>query len=292
MDVGDAVAGDLTDVEHQPVPIGQPLGAGHRLRGQEQVGDLGGVVGDHRVGVGDVPLRHDQHVCGRLRVEIAEGIAALGRQDFGGWEVATDDSTEQAVVAHAGNVPGDRVPGVAHDDDLAGDLTRLIADERAIDAARGRMRERSLRSSATADAALTGVLVDLAERGDPVVVATTTGRTARGRITLVARDAVAIGRTYIRLEAVTWFRRVGAEDVQEPSGDRPAPRETTFAALIAGIAAERPRVSLGIAGDPGVLHGELCAAGRDLLTVRLDGAPPVTTYVAVSAVAELTVLAR
>jgi hypothetical protein len=184
------------------------------------------------------------------------------------------------------------VPDVAHDDDLDGDVTRLIAEERALDAAQARTRERNLRLSASTDATVTGVLVDLAERGDPVVVATTTGRTIRGRIALVARDAVVIGASYVRLDAVSWFRRLDRDHANEPAGDRPAPRHTTFAALIASIAVDRPRVSLALIGEAAVLHGELCAAGRDVLTVRLDGAPPLTTYVAVTAVAELTVLAR
>src|SRR5204863_961971 len=71
---------------------------------------------------------------------------------------------------------------------LIGDLGRWAADSRASDAARARTRERWLRRQAAEEATLPGVALDLAERGDAVVLKTTSGRAHRGRLVAVARD--------------------------------------------------------------------------------------------------------
>jgi hypothetical protein len=183
-------------------------------------------------------------------------------------------------------------------DDLAGDLVRLLDDARHADATGARIRERSLRTVAGAEATFVGVLLDLAERQEDLSVRTASGRTLRGRVAVVARDAVVLEsgaglRTYLRLAGLAWVRRlpVRGEAAAEPAGDRPAPRNTTFAVLVADLAGDRPRVALGVTGEPTLLTGELRAVGLDLLTVRLDGDPPATAYVPIAQLSELTVLA-
>jgi hypothetical protein len=157
------------------------------------------------------------------------------------------------------------------------------------------VRERNLRAAAVTDATLSGVIVDLAERGETVALRTVQGRTLTGRMTLVARDAVAIesgmGVSYVKLDRVTAVRRAPGLRADEPSGDRPPPRSTSLAALLADLAPQRPRVDLVLAGEPALAVGELRAVGVDVLTVRLDGEPPVTAYFAAAQLSELTVLA-
>ena len=181
------------------------------------------------------------------------------------------------------------------DRDLDADLTRLVSDSRAEDAARQRIRERNLRAAAVTDATFSGLLVDLAERGETVALRTAHGRTLTGRITLVARDAIALdsgaGLSYIKLDRITALRRAPGVRADEPSGDRPPPRTTSLAALLADLAPERPRVALVLDGEPALAVGELRAVGVDVLTVRLDGEPPVTAYFAAAQLSELTVLA-
>ena len=162
-----------------------------------------------------------------------------------------------------------------------------------------RMRERTLRASASAEATLVGVVLDLAEAGEPVVAKTTSGRTVQGWVKLVARDAIVVESSagvlsYVPLRHLTSVRRSpdgGPVRPSEPTGDRPAPRETTFANLVADLAADRPRVALVVDGEQSVMRGELRAAGTDVLTVRLDGDPPATVYLATAQLSELTVLA-
>ena len=179
--------------------------------------------------------------------------------------------------------------------DLDADLSRLVSDSRAEEAAGQRIRERNLRAAAVTDATFSGVVVDLAERGETVVVRTAHGRTLTGRITLVARDAIALesgmGVSYIKLDRISAVRRAPGLRGDEPSGDRCPPRSISLAALLADLAQQRPRVALVLAGEPALAVGELRAVGVDVLTVRLDGEPSVTAYFAAAQLSELTVLA-
>ena len=81
VEVGDRVEGVLAHVEHQPVAaVGttDPLGVGHRLGRHQQGGDVLGVARRSTTrGVDDVAHGHDQHVHGRLGVEVPEGHGAL-----------------------------------------------------------------------------------------------------------------------------------------------------------------------------------------------------------------------
>src|SRR5271154_74501 len=83
---------------------------------------------------------------------------------------------------------GDHAPDGAWD----GDLTRLISSVRADDARGSRLRERTLRAAASAEATMVGVLLDLAEGHQELTIRMTSGRLVRGSVELVALDAVAL----------------------------------------------------------------------------------------------------
>jgi len=172
-------------------------------------------------------------------------------------------------------------------------MARLVADQRVDDAARARIRERAMRASATTDATFAGVVVDLAESGEPVSVRTTGGRTLTGRVVAATRDAIALeasdATTYIPLRSVAALR-TPVRRIDAPSGARRLP-EVSLAALLAGIAPERPTVACSIAGDPAVWRGELRAVGVDVVTVRLAADPPTTAYIPLAQMSELTVFA-
>ncbi len=175
-------------------------------------------------------------------------------------------------------------------------LARLVSDSRAEEAARQRIRTRNLRAAALTDATFAGVIVDLAERGEVVSIRTAHGRTLTGRVVLTARDAIAVetgaaGTTYVRLDGVTSVRRMPGVRADPPSGGRCPPRQTSLAALLAELAQERPRVTVALQGEPSLVVGELRGAGVDVLTLRLDGEPPVMAYLAVGQVSDVTVLA-
>jgi hypothetical protein len=150
-----------------------------------------------------------------------------------------------------------------------------------------------LRQQATADATMTGLLVDLAEEGTEVTVRTNAGRAHHGAIVTVGRDFVIVGAaagyTCIVLDALAAVRRRPGRHQPDTTSHRPAPRSVTLAAHLADLAPEGPRVAVAVAGEPALLTGQLRAVGRDIATLRLDGDPPVTAYVALRSVSEVLV---
>ena len=192
--------------------------------------------------------------------------------------------------------------GVATDDHgverLLGDLGRWAADARASEAARARTRERWLRRQASEEATLPGVALDLAERGDPVVLTTTSGRAHRGRLVAVARDvwvlrSDATGVTFVATDAIASLRAQpgsGSRPAPEAAGARPAPLVATMAEMLADLAAEHPRVMVVIRGVPEAMVGQLRSVGADVATLRVTGEPPTTVYVRLGSLSELSVL--
>lgn len=165
-------------------------------------------------------------------------------------------------------------------------LLELLDDARAADAGARRDRERNLRRQAEEDASLVGTLVDLAERGGPVTVRTTTGRAHTGRLLALGADFVVVrtdhgADVFVTLGAVAAVR-AGRGDAA--TGDRPTPSATRLLDVLATAAAEHPRVSLLVAGE--TVAGELRAVGSDVVTVLLDGPERTTAYVAARQLAE------
>jgi hypothetical protein len=181
-------------------------------------------------------------------------------------------------------------------DDLSDDLARLVAETRATSAIRARARERSLRQQATATATFSGVLLDLAEADAEVTTRTRGGWTLRGRVTTVGRDFVVLrsamgGDTFVPLRALTAIRRRPGDRPTDTTGDRRTPSSLSLVAHLADLAPDRPRISVAVDGEPEVLKGELLAVGTDVVTMRLDGDPPPTGYLAVPSLSWVTVLA-
>jgi len=112
MQMRHGVARDVANVEHEAVPVGhQPLPSCHLLGRDEQIGDVRGVLATHVVSGGDVSPGYDEHMGGRLGVEVTERVAALGRRDLRRRDGAAHDAAEQAVVAH---IPTVAVRTVGH----------------------------------------------------------------------------------------------------------------------------------------------------------------------------------
>ncbi len=172
-------------------------------------------------------------------------------------------------------------------DDLVADLTRFLAEQRADAAAAGRARERWLRQAADEEALVAGVLLDLAERADTVMVQGVASRTHRGQVRGVGEDFVALRtrRTDVLLpfDAVVAIRPEG-----EPlaGATRAQALDLGLAEALAAVAGDRPRVLL-VSRDGTGQSGTLCAVGRDVLTLRLAEAAG-TVYVPIASVAEVT----
>ncbi len=172
-------------------------------------------------------------------------------------------------------------------DDLVGELTRFLAEERADAAAAARARERWLRQASDEEAQVAGVLLGLAERADTVMVQGVGSRTHRGRVRGVGEDFVALrtGTSDVLLpfDAIVAIRPEG--DPLEDSG-RAQALDLSLAEALSAVAGDRPRV-LVVTRDGTGLAGALRAVGRDVLTLRLTDAAG-TIYVPISAVAEVT----
>jgi hypothetical protein len=179
-------------------------------------------------------------------------------------------------------------------DDFLRTLDTVVQDAVAAEAAGERSQERTLRSIAASEGTLVGLLVDLAERSVPVVVRLVSGRSHRGRVLAVARDAVVLRDgpkppVVMALGAVASVRPQPSGADVEATGGRPAPLGVSLAALLAGFADARPRVQVVAGGDEPVA-GELRSVGVDVLTLRLDGDRGLAVHVALAAVHEVVLL--
>lgn len=179
--------------------------------------------------------------------------------------------------------------GSASPDPFAG-LLRTVAADRVQDAAEARRRTHWLVRQAEEDGTFLGVLADLAERGEPVVCTTRSGRRHAGRLHALGADFVAVrnggGSTVlVALASVANVRsQPGSPTV---TGDRVVNFDRRLIELLAELAGERPDVVMATGNAE--VRGELRAVGRDLATVRVDGQPPATTYVALAATDEVRV---
>ena len=185
-------------------------------------------------------------------------------------------------------------------------LERWAADARAREAAEARARERWLRTQAEEDARLAQVLAGLAERRAPAVATTTTGHSVNGRVTAVGEDFLALsgpaGRlTLIPLAALAWVRpsggfqgrrravALGPDPAEGGTEDElPGGTSATLVDVLSHAAAERPRVSLRVAGA--TLTGELRAVGLDVLVVETSGEPASLAYVRLQSLSDISLL--
>jgi hypothetical protein len=177
-------------------------------------------------------------------------------------------------------------------DAFLADLARWAADARADAASRGRRQQRFLRQAAEEEATFAGVVVDVSEHGDAVVVRTASGRSHRGRIVAVGHDFLVVREpggppVFVALAAAASVRLRPGGRAGDTTGARPAPVEAPLAVVLAGLAGDRPTVSITTAGDTTALTGELRAVGSDVVTLRLGDETGGTAYVRLASVTEL-----
>lgn len=177
--------------------------------------------------------------------------------------------------------------------DLTARLEQWVADSRSEAVVAERARERWLRVQADESSTFAGVLLDLAERGGPVLVQGRAGRRHRGVITAVAADFCAL-RTPGGRDVLLAFGGISSVRPEargtEAAGDRTVHADVSLAEILSLLAADRPRVLvLTQAADEGIA-GELRRVGRDVVTIRLDGTPGASAVVAVAAIAEVSLV--
>jgi hypothetical protein len=179
-------------------------------------------------------------------------------------------------------------------DEFLASLDHLVADAVAEETARERSQMRVLRQIAEEEATFLGVAVDLAERGGLVVARTSSGRAHRGRVLAVGRDFVVVRDgvgtpAFLTAWALSSLRPQPGTAMADTAGSRASALGVGFAALLVGLAAERPRVQVAAVGDEPVA-GELRSAGVDVVTLRLDGDAGLRAHVRIGAIADLLLL--
>lgn len=171
---------------------------------------------------------------------------------------------------------------------LDGALARLVAEGRTDTAASTRSRQRWLSQQADEEATLVGTLVDLAERGLPVIVRTGS-EVLTGPLRVVGADHAVLdgvaGTVLVRLDAVTSVR--SGEGRPLPRGDRVIAATRPVTATLSDLAGERARVVVTtVAGER--ISGLLRAVGADVVRIEADG--PHRGHVVVVVAAITTVL--
>ncbi len=181
------------------------------------------------------------------------------------------------------------------EDRFLASLHRLVADAVAETAARERSQARVLRQVAEESATFAGVALDLAERGEAVVARIATGRAHRGRVLAVGRDFVGVRDApgppvLLSVTGISSLRPQPARRPTDTAGARGAPLDVGLAVLLAGLAADRPRIQVMAPGDRQPLSGELRAVGLDVATLRLDGDGHTLAYVRIANLAEVVLV--
>ena len=194
------------------------------------------------------------------------------------------DPWDRALSASDGLVTG----GAAS---LASRLDAWLADARVEGSADARAREHWLRAAASADATFSGILLDLAERGIAVSVATVAGRRRQGLVEVLGADFLALrttsgGEVLVSLTTISSVRTAPTVDVA--SGERVVTTDLRLSDVLGELAAERARVRLVLLDGSEAVAGELRSVGQDVVTVRTDGSAAATAYARTEAIAEVT----
>ncbi len=171
---------------------------------------------------------------------------------------------------------------------VADRLLTWLADARVDDAATERRRQWWLRRQAEEQSSLVGVLLDLAERGRPIVLSDRSGSSHRGRLSLIGANVVVIetgrGDIVVPLVAVTSVR--SDPGGAATTGDRRPESDVDLATVLMVLAGDRPRVTVMLEGGES-MAGELAGSGLDVLRLLVDGPGRDSAYVALGAISHV-----
>ena len=140
-------------------------------------------------------------------------------------------------------------------------LSRWVAEGSSDQAALARARQHWLERQAEEEATLVGSIIDLAERGQAITIATTAGGRHTGAVVAVGSDFAILrvhrfGDIVIRHDAIAFLRPFPGDNT--PTGDRPLEINLALADALVELSAERPRVQIATGGEE--LTGELRSA--------------------------------
>ena len=164
-----------------------------------------------------------------------------------------------------------------------------LAEQTIAEASRRRGVEHSLLRQIRETATLAGSLAELAERGRPISLSTTWGRTINGVIAGLGDDFVELrgdsGTSVLRLESMAYLR---VSTIQVLSDRDTTPRSVnTFAERVRTLAIERPHVQITCQLGTVQVSGVLEHVGADVITVAIDGPRRSSALVPIARVAQV-----
>ena len=177
--------------------------------------------------------------------------------------------------------------------DLVHDLARWAAESRERHAAASRSRKRWLDQQAAEEATFAALLLSLGESRTPAVLGVAHGNPVHGLVASVGLDFCAVqtkarGTVLVRLDEITEVRLEPGQRETAGVRDDPAAADMSLSDVLFGLAGERPEVVVSLRRGGSPLAGELRAVGVDVATVRTPGDPPVTVYVPLAAVSQVS----
>ena len=158
---------------------------------------------------------------------------------------------------------------------LAARLDAWLADARVEGSADARAREHWLRAAADADATFAGVLLDLAERGVAVAVATVAGRRHQGVVAGARRrlrraaGARRAARCSLALAAIASVRTAPAVGCRV--GERVVTTDLRLGDVLGRAGRRTGSGAARLLDGSEAVAGELRSVGQDVVTVRTDG---------------------
>ncbi len=185
-----------------------------------------------------------------------------------------------------------RQPIADHHNDPLADWSRWLADCRVDEAVAARARQRSLERQAAQESTITGVLLDLGERGRPVTVKTAGGRCCHGQIAAVGADFVIVrddNDNQVLIPTASIATISTSPTQRRVTGARLRP-SAVLADVIHELAADQAQVEVMAADE--CVSGLLKAAGADVIAVDIDRPRDDRLHVATAAIDHLVVLAR
>jgi hypothetical protein len=251
----------------------------------EHLGHDVSVLGFDLGRVGDVLAGDHQEMHWGSRIYVEKSVRLLAGDHLFGGHFTGQDLAEQAI-SHQHEATLTAVdPTPSPGERLAAAFERWAASERITEAAASRRRWRSLSEQASASATWTGVLLDLAERAEPVVVCIGADRLT-GRLVGLGPDFCVLeqagGRpAVVRSAAVCSLSPAETRRSETPAGQRFPALELSLASVLEALAGERAPVVVHCGGAP--IEGELLSVGSDLVTLRADGQPRRLTHVPLGA---------
>ncbi len=165
---------------------------------------------------------------------------------------------------------------------MSADPSAWLSEVRSDEHAAGRTRVAWLARQAGEESTFQGVLLDLAERGAPVVAELADTSSVRGVLRAVGRDLAIVepagGGTALLSLSALWAVRPSA-GTAEVWGDRPIGESSTITQVLADWSEARPDVTMRTIG--GTVQGELLDVGADVAVIRATDERRSRIYVAI-----------